>query len=64
MDFIDPTDDYVPHLQLLIITSSFSSNHEEDNMADDAIEVNSSDQDSGNNLVISWSALKQNNQEF
>ena len=39
MDLTDPADDYVPPLPSPIITSSFSSNHDEDNMEDDAVEV-------------------------
>ena len=61
MDLTDPADDYVPPLPPPIITSSFSSNHDEDNMEDDAVEVTSSDEDSGINLIVSRSPLKQNN---
>ena len=51
LDFIDSSDEYVPHLPPPIITSY------EDNMKEDPIEVTSSHEDSASNL------LAQNNQK-
>ena len=57
LDFLDSADDYVPPLPQPIITSSFSSNYEDNSKDED------SSSESGGSLIVSRSPLRQNNQK-